>query len=333
MPPVSAHPSRRRASALAVCALACLLIGGAARAADPGCHYVQGSTLKLKLLGRLHVPLVDATINDQPVQMLVDTGSQRTYVSRTLAEKLDIPLHPTDQLVLGIGGLAVTQMGRLREMTVGDSHVKNGYLPVLDDSERHFSSGGILGADFLLNQDVELALREKRITFFHPQGCNDTFLAYWDKDAAEVLLEPFSPANRGAHFEVALNGVKVRAMIDTGAEVSTLTWDAAKRVGVTPDSTGVVRNGEQQGIGAATIASWSAPFDSFAIGSETIKNVRISVIGQEGARGHDDMPEMLLGTDFLNAHRVLIAMGQQHLYLSYLGGKVFAASDAKQAAQ
>ena len=34
-------------------------------------------------------------------------------------------------------------------------------------------------------------------------------------------------------------------------------------------------------------------------------------------------PDMLLGADFLRAHRVLLAMSQRRLYYSYVGGKVF----------
>ena len=38
-------------------------------------------------------------------------------------------------------------------------------------------------------------------------------------------------------------------------------------------------------------------------------------------------PDMLLGADFLRAHRVLLAMSQRRLYYSYVGGKVFGSDD------
>jgi predicted aspartyl protease len=42
-----------------------------------------------------------------------------------------------------------------------------------------------------------------------------------------------------------------------------------------------------------------------------------------------DMPDMLLGADFLRSHRVLLAISQRRMYYSYLGGQVFG-RDAKQ---
>jgi hypothetical protein len=38
--------------------------------------------------------------------------------------------------------------------------------------------------------------------------------------------------------------------------------------------------------------------------------------------------DMILGADFLKAHRLLFAMSQHRLYLSYLGGDVFQAPTA-----
>ncbi|WP_426174351.1 hypothetical protein [Massilia sp. TWR1-2-2] len=35
------------------------------------------------------------------------------------------------------------------------------------------------------------------------------------------------------------------------------------------------------------------------------------------------MPDMLIGADFLRAHRALISMSQRRVYVSYLGGEVF----------
>jgi hypothetical protein len=48
-------------------------------------------------------------------------------------------------------------------------------------------------------------------------------------------------------------------------------------------------------------------------------------VDAESARTHDwrERPEMLLGTDFLKAHRVLFAMSQQLFYFSCVGGEVF----------
>lgn len=64
--------------------------------------------------------------------------------------------------------------------------------------------------------------------------------------------------------------------------------------------------------------------DSFTIGGETIRNATLSIRdAPPGSSGHS--PDLLIGADFLRAHRVLIARSLQRLYVTYLGGQVFPA--------
>jgi hypothetical protein len=43
----------------------------------------------------------------------------------------------------------------------------------------------------------------------------------------------------------------------------------------------------------------------------------------------DDQPEMILGADFLQSHRVLFANSQRRLYFSYTGGPIFLATPSR----
>ena len=75
-------------------------------------------------------------------------------------------------------------------------------------------------------------------------------------------------------------------------------------------------------------------FKSFAIGNESIPDVRIrfadlwkeSTYQETGSRiGKKVMQTqpMLLGADFLRSHRTLIAHSQRRVYFTYTGGPVF----------
>jgi TPR repeat protein len=55
------------------------------------------------------------------------------------------------------------------------------------------------------------------------------------------------------------------------------------------------------------------------IGGETIKDAELGVIDVQSEVEAD----LLLGQDFLRAHRVLFAMSQRKVYIAYLGGDVF----------
>jgi hypothetical protein len=74
------------------------------------------------------------------------------------------------------------------------------------------------------------------------------------------------------------------------------------------------------GVGTRQVPTWIVHTQSIKIGGETILDADIQVIDD---RKESDV-EVVLGADFLRAHRVLFAISQQNIYLSYLGGDVFA---------
>jgi hypothetical protein len=304
-------------------AIACLLAGATAHAAGApsACHYREGSVLSLTQPAG-GTPMVDGSINQQPVRMLLDTGAGRTSLIRSTADRLGLTLTRENQFSYGIGGRASIYSARVRDLGLGNLHSRVTLLPVLD-SLPNSAAGVLLGADFLFQADLEVALAEKQVRFFHADGCDDRFLAYWDPHASEMPLERSSSASAWPTIEILLNGIKVRAIIDTGAVRSLIDLDAASRAGITPDTPGVVPSRPIHGIGSAAMPVWNAQFATFTIGDETIQHAKIGIVDLQQGRPRDAFPDMLIGRDFLLAHRVLFALSQDRLYFSYLGGPVF----------
>jgi hypothetical protein len=65
------------------------------------------------------------------------------------------------------------------------------------------------------------------------------------------------------------------------------------------------------------VQTWIAPFASFRIGDEEIRNTHLR-IGDTGLRDVD----MLIGADFFLSHRIYVASSQHKLYFTYNGGPV-----------
>jgi tetratricopeptide (TPR) repeat protein len=118
-----------------------------------------------------------------------------------------------------------------------------------------------------------------------------------------------------------LNGKKIRVMLDTGASTSMLSRSAAERAGVTPDSPGVVKSGRMRGIGSRAVDTWIAPFESFRIGDEEIRNTKLR-IGDTSLE-----QDMLVGADFFLSHRIYVASSQRKMYFTFNGGPVFNLAD------
>jgi len=284
---------------------------------DPkGCLYVNVASVPVHYTGPSLDLTMDGSINGTPAQLLVDTGASDTALTRTGTEPRDMTLWMTGASSVGIGGHTRVYRTRYKEFRAGPASSKSGELRVLHDFGVPPSYDGLVGAPFLLQSDFEISLAEKEVRFFRPKNCSDRFLAYWDKDAVVVPFESSWSSSPNPQFTVLLNGKKLNAVIDSGASVTSVTLDAAKRAGIKLDGPNVQRLGESVGVGEARVARWGATFDTLQIGGEIIRNADVGVL--DASFGQIDL---LLGADFLRAHRVLFAMSQHKLYISYIGGE------------
>jgi len=268
-------------------------------------------------------PVIDGYINGAKVPMLVDTGASKTYVTYYTARQLGLPQADPSGHSYGIGGSNDIYDVIVNEFAVGP-YATGGYISMLSDTGTSDSFGALVGADILMRWDVELWLAKKQIDFFYTKNCGDTFLGYWDKDAMEVPLIRFASDKR-PFVTVELNGVKIDAVIDTGASKSYVTLKAAEKVGLKLGARLATPDSSTRGIGKDSVNTWHEKFN-FKLGDEVIQNAPLSVIEKEFSIFDD--ASILLGQDWLRAHRVLFARSQMRMIYSYLGGEVFSSEDA-----
>ena len=309
-------PSRIIA-AFALCG-ACLPAIAAEQADAPKCHYVRIAELPLRYSGPSLEITAEGSINGSRATMLVDTGAYGTVLTSTGSERRKLALRATRSEARGIGGTAQVYETRVEELAVGPARSGATWLQVLTDFGVPPSYDAIVGAPFLLQADMELSLATKKLRFFRPSKCADSFLGYWDPAAIEIPFERSSERDPNPQFTVLINGMKMRAVIDTGASITIIGMRAAERLGLKLGAPGVTRLSDAVGVGTGRVARWSTMFDTFQIGDEIVRNAQVGVIAWD-----DDRVDVLLGADFLRAHRVLFAMSQRKIYLSYVGGQPF----------
>jgi len=239
--------------------------------------------------------------------------------------------------VIGIGGESHAEYVHIDEFRLGQGVRKNWEVLVAGEHGFDSDTAVILGDEFFQQVDVEFDLPHNAVRLYQTQDCEGVSLAYWATEpAGEVPIE----AGSRIRLTVAINGKPVRAQLDSGVGYSMLSKADAARLGVTPESPGVVAGGCVRGLGEKQADSWFGQFESFAIGNERIRNPRIrfadlwrhTTYTETGSRvpnrfaGH---PDLLLGADFLRAHRVLVARSQRKMYFTYAGGTVFPGKPGK----
>jgi predicted aspartyl protease len=159
--------------------------------------------------GRMSVPV---TINGSgPFSFLVDTGSERTVISRELAGALQLGAGPKTRMhsVAGSGNVATVIIPRLE---LSRRTVKGIAAPALP--QHHIGAAGMLGIDSLKSQHIlfDFAARQMLITP-EPTPVRRT-------RSDEIIVTARSRLGRLVLTDAAVHGSRAIVILDTGAEVS-----------------------------------------------------------------------------------------------------------------
>jgi len=279
---------------------------------------------------------VGGTINGQKIGVMLDTGTSRTLILRPAADRLGLARQPSrrDRL-FGVGGETIVDVTKVDEIAIGPIVRKNWRILVAGEQDFGDDTALLLGEDFFRSFDIEFDLAHHAVRLYEPKDCGGVSLAYWaNGTASEVEIDPIDDTHPQIVLTVQINGHPVVAMLDSGASLSMLNKPDAARVGVTPETPGVVAVSSGIGLGKNKIDLWIGSFKSLAIGNETIRDTELrfadmfkgaeyNVINSRIPMKVEGLHGMLLGFDFLRSHRVLVANSQHKLYFTYEGGPVF----------
>lgn len=301
--------------------LAALVAGatGFPAAAETKCSVGQMLELPITMMGLR--PTAPAKINGHEVRFLVDSGAFYSSISPGSAAELQLRLTqaPGNLRVRGIGGEARMSVAKVKDFGLGTETLHNIEF-LVGGSE--MGSIGLLGQNVLGIGDTEYDLNGGAIRLMKSKDCRNMNLAYWaaDKGLAVSTLDIEAPTPLTPHTigTVLLNGVKIRAVFDTGAPTTILTRAAAARAGIKPDMPDVVEAGSVGGLGRRLSESWIGPFQSLKIGDEEVRKIRLRF-----AEMGDLSADMLIGADFFLSHRVYVSNAQKRMFFTYNGGPVF----------
>jgi tetratricopeptide (TPR) repeat protein len=297
--------------------LACLMTSPTPGFAD--CTLVKLAELPVTMEGLK--PVVSVKINGADARMVADSGAFYSILSPGSAAELKLRLEPPPYglRVSGIGGSPEIWVTTVKDFMLAGIPV--GHVQFIVGGNEMNGAAGFLGQNVLRIADVEYDLAAGAIRLLRPKGCRKESLAYWAKSGpvSVINIEPTNPLFPHTIGTAYVNGTRIHVMFDSGAAASLLTLGAAERAGVKPDGPGVSPGGSWHGIGEHLVQTWIAPFASFKLGDEEIRNTHLRI----GDTGRTADADMLLGADFFLSHRIYVSNDQSKVYFTYNGGAVF----------
>lgn len=259
------------------------------------------------------IGFVPMTINGRKATFVLDTGAEETIVAADAARRLGLGAeYAYNHSVAGFGGTVRTGEVHPDSVTLGSLAMRGFFtrvaavnLPAL----RGEPADGLLGADVLDDHDLDYDLPGRQATLYSPIACDAPRLP-WGGAAhgtpAHVSLR------RHLVFDVEVEGHRMPAFIDTGAQESFIDAAAAARLGVTDAALRLDPTVTVRGVGSSEAGLRQHRFARLNIAG-LVWDGPVLVV----APLRLDDADVVLGADFLDSHRV---------WLSYRGRRVFVAA-------
>ena len=284
--------------------LAALLLAGCSASSAPApqaCNVHKAAEIPLGFeRGFITAP---AMLDGKPATLVIDTGAETSLVTPIAETSLRLQPDPGRRTtVQGTGGTLTTQNALLQSFGIGgmevlDQSVAVGPLPVAHGAA--MNAAGLLGADWFKDFDVELDLPHRRLALYQVEGCSGDYMP-WQGPKASVIADIY---RRGLVILPAeLDGRRITALLDSGANRSVVSATAAARLGFGTSALAQDRAGMALGVDGASLATYDHRFGELRVGGTRYASPTLNV-----SPLHVTVADMLLGIDWLRGNRVWIS--------------------------
>ena len=253
-------------------------------------------------------PITTVSINGQPAQALLDTGATIALINDEHFA-IDPMLSPSlrETRVLGIGGQRRFPVKELQSLSAGARSWQN-LLVAVNTEDRFPVEQNILPVSVFGRSVVDFDFRNSRVELYDgsPQfvsGARRSVVGYTEIDG--LIFIP-----------IRINGVKGKALIDTGADVSFVNYAYADQAG------GVAYFDDEKELSGSDLVRNKVRFYTFrnlTFAGNNIPKFQIPVLDTDLFRdlGFEEGPMMVIGMDVLKSFRLQVDLDEKRLTFLY----------------
>jgi len=237
-----------------------------------------------------------------PYSFLVDTGSERTAISRQLATQLKLA-SGTPARVHSVLGSETVATVNIPELGVGNRLLSVTDAPTFE--AQHIGAEGILGIDSLRSQRVVFDFKARAMSI-----APDGFKERGRLDKETIVVRARSRKGRLILTSVTIDGINVDAIIDTGSQVSIGNLPLMRqlrRVSQNRIEHSKVSAGNETAVMEAVTGQARsveiARFQRLDLGGVALKDVTLAFASAQIFRelGYAKRPAILLGIDAMRS--------------------------------
>lgn len=235
---------------------------------------------------RMTVPVM---VNGQgPFPFIVDTASDRTTVSQTLAATLSLPSTGTLN-VNSATGLNVVPGVRIDRLQVGSREIRRIEAPVF--LEKDIGASGLLGIDALSDQNIVIDFRAKQMTI-QPSSDRD--------QPGDIVVKGRSFYGQLVLVDASVAGQDLFVVIDTGGQ-SSIGNSTLRKLAHTQAPPGTSVQVDVVSVSGDKAAAQTDVLPPIRLGGVLVRNLPVAWADMHtfDLLGLRNRPAMLLGMDVL----------------------------------
>jgi hypothetical protein len=292
-----------------------ILLARCEGAPEINCDLTKVAEIPMKVQD--HLLVVPAGINGKWVNLVVDSGAERTTISDVVADRLGLPHDPKyTTRSMGIGGATTTTDVTIDRLVLGGVRFPINRIAVGTfklQTERGLSADGLLGADIMLAFDMDIDVPGGKLTLYRSRVCPGT-KPPWPFPAVEIVGVRARKDRLLLPFE--LDNVAGLGILDTGAQGNVVGLDMARRMGLTEQTMARDQAVRQHGVGPGETISHLHRFKLLRIGPVAEESPAITVLPSDFGVG-----DALIGEEFLEGRRVWLSFRNRQVFVSHRPGE------------